>query len=152
MQRFYAQVPREFWHGILTLTGVILLDILPGLIIGGLLDAPPHLQGEPAKDIGICLPGFGPFSQLVDGRFDGLRDSVSKVDEHAQRTRTSDLAIPFVDGAVVAAGGGDVGVDDHVEGGLGLAFVEVVDEDAEPRQPGINRGLEGTPSSLLGHA
>lgn len=34
MQRFYAQVPREFWLGILTPTGVILLDILTGLIIG----------------------------------------------------------------------------------------------------------------------
>lgn len=34
MRRFYALVPREFWLGMLTLTGVIVLDILPGLIIG----------------------------------------------------------------------------------------------------------------------
>ncbi len=100
----------------------------------------------------ICVLGFGTVSPLVDGRVDGLWNSVSKVDEHAQGTGTSDLAIPFGDRAVVDAGGDDVGVDRHVEGGLGLAFVQVVDEDAEPWQPGINRGLEGLPSSLLGHA
>jgi SulP family sulfate permease len=34
MRRFYRLVPREFWLGILTLAGVIVLDVLPGLIIG----------------------------------------------------------------------------------------------------------------------
>lgn len=38
------------------------------------------------------------------------------MDEHAQRTGTSDPAIPFVDGAFVAAGGDDVGLDRYVEG------------------------------------
>jgi len=34
MRKFYRLVPREFWLGALTLGGVIILDILPGLIIG----------------------------------------------------------------------------------------------------------------------
>jgi SulP family sulfate permease len=34
MRRFYALVPREFWLGIITLLGVVTLDVLPGLIIG----------------------------------------------------------------------------------------------------------------------
>ncbi len=34
MQRFYRLVPSEFWLGIITLAGVIVLDVLPGLIIG----------------------------------------------------------------------------------------------------------------------
>ena len=34
MRRFYQLVPREFWLGMLTLGGVIVLDVLPGLIIG----------------------------------------------------------------------------------------------------------------------
>jgi sulfate permease, SulP family len=34
MRRYYRLVPREFWLGMLTLTGVITLDVLPGLIIG----------------------------------------------------------------------------------------------------------------------
>jgi sulfate permease, SulP family len=34
MRGFYRLVPREFWLGMLTLGGVIVLDVLPGLIIG----------------------------------------------------------------------------------------------------------------------
>jgi high affinity sulfate transporter 1 len=34
MRRFYELVPSEFWLGMLTLVGVIVLDVLPGLIIG----------------------------------------------------------------------------------------------------------------------
>jgi sulfate permease, SulP family len=34
MRSFYRLVPREFWLGILTLAGVIVLDVLPGLLIG----------------------------------------------------------------------------------------------------------------------
>ena len=37
MRRFYRLVPREFWLGMLTLAGVIILDVLPGLIIGVVL-------------------------------------------------------------------------------------------------------------------
>jgi sulfate permease, SulP family len=34
MRRFHALAPREFWLGMLTLLGVITLDVLPGLVIG----------------------------------------------------------------------------------------------------------------------
>jgi high affinity sulfate transporter 1 len=34
MRRFHRLVPREFWLGVLTLTGVVVLDVLPGLILG----------------------------------------------------------------------------------------------------------------------
>jgi sulfate permease, SulP family len=34
MRRFYRLVPREFWLGMLTLAGVIVIDVLPGLVIG----------------------------------------------------------------------------------------------------------------------
>jgi sulfate permease, SulP family len=34
MRRYYRLVRREFWLGVLTLAGVIVLDVLPGLIIG----------------------------------------------------------------------------------------------------------------------
>jgi|HubBroStandDraft_3_1064219.scaffolds.fasta_scaffold07104_2 SulP family sulfate permease len=34
MRRFYMLVPREFWLGMITLLGVITLDVLPGLVIG----------------------------------------------------------------------------------------------------------------------
>jgi sulfate permease, SulP family len=34
MRRFYRLVPREFWLGMLTLSGVIVFDVLPGLLIG----------------------------------------------------------------------------------------------------------------------
>src|SRR5499427_1716228 len=34
MRRFYRLMPREFWLGMLTLAGVIVLDVLPALIIG----------------------------------------------------------------------------------------------------------------------
>lgn len=34
MRRYFALAPREFWLGMLTLLGVITLDVLPGLIIG----------------------------------------------------------------------------------------------------------------------
>lgn len=34
MRRFYELMPREFWLGAITLLGVIVLDVLPGLIIG----------------------------------------------------------------------------------------------------------------------
>jgi SulP family sulfate permease len=34
MRGFYRLVPREFWLGMLTLLGVIVLDVLPGLLIG----------------------------------------------------------------------------------------------------------------------
>jgi MFS superfamily sulfate permease-like transporter len=34
MRRFHALVPREFWLGMITLLGVITLDVLPGLVIG----------------------------------------------------------------------------------------------------------------------
>ncbi len=37
MRRFYALVPREFWLGMITLLGVIILDVLPGLVIGVVL-------------------------------------------------------------------------------------------------------------------
>jgi SulP family sulfate permease len=37
MRRFYALVPREFWLGMITLLGVIILDVLPGLVIGVIL-------------------------------------------------------------------------------------------------------------------
>jgi sulfate permease, SulP family len=37
MRRFYALVPREFWLGMITLLGVIVLDVLPGLVIGVIL-------------------------------------------------------------------------------------------------------------------
>ena len=37
MRRYYRLVPREFWLGMLTLAGVIILDVLPGLIIGVVL-------------------------------------------------------------------------------------------------------------------
>ena len=34
MRRFYRLIPREFWLGMLTLTGVIVLNVLPGLLLG----------------------------------------------------------------------------------------------------------------------
>jgi sulfate permease, SulP family len=34
MRRFYQLVPREFWLAMLTLAGVIVLDVLPALILG----------------------------------------------------------------------------------------------------------------------
>jgi sulfate permease, SulP family len=34
MRRFYQLRPREFWLGMLTLVGVVVLDVLPGLVIG----------------------------------------------------------------------------------------------------------------------
>ncbi len=34
MRRFHALAPREFWLGMLTLFGVITLDVLPGLVLG----------------------------------------------------------------------------------------------------------------------
>jgi sulfate permease, SulP family len=34
MRRYFALAPREFWLGMLTLLGVITLDVLPGLVIG----------------------------------------------------------------------------------------------------------------------
>lgn len=37
MRRFHALVPREFWLGMITLLGVITLDVLPGLVIGVVL-------------------------------------------------------------------------------------------------------------------
>ena len=37
MRRYYRLVRREFWLGMLTLAGVIVLDVLPGLIIGVVL-------------------------------------------------------------------------------------------------------------------
>ncbi len=37
MRRYYRLVPREFWLGMLTLAGVVVLDVLPGLIIGVVL-------------------------------------------------------------------------------------------------------------------
>ena len=37
MRRFYALIPREFWLGMITLLGVIILDVLPGLVIGVIL-------------------------------------------------------------------------------------------------------------------
>jgi sulfate permease, SulP family len=37
MRRYYRLIPREFWLGMLTLAGVIVLDVLPGLIIGVVL-------------------------------------------------------------------------------------------------------------------
>ena len=33
-RRYRRLVPREFWLGMLTLTGVVVLDVLPGLILG----------------------------------------------------------------------------------------------------------------------
>jgi MFS superfamily sulfate permease-like transporter len=37
MRRFYRLVRREFWLGMITLAGVITLDVLPGLLIGVVL-------------------------------------------------------------------------------------------------------------------
>jgi sulfate permease, SulP family len=37
MRRFYALIPREFWLGMITLLGVVVLDVLPGLVIGVIL-------------------------------------------------------------------------------------------------------------------
>jgi high affinity sulfate transporter 1 len=37
MRRFYRLVRREFWLGMITLVGVITLDVLPGLVIGVVL-------------------------------------------------------------------------------------------------------------------
>jgi sulfate permease, SulP family len=37
MRRYYRLVRREFWLGMLTLGGVVVLDVLPGLIIGVVL-------------------------------------------------------------------------------------------------------------------
>jgi MFS superfamily sulfate permease-like transporter len=34
MRGFYRLRPREFWLGMLTLLGVVVLDVLPGLVIG----------------------------------------------------------------------------------------------------------------------
>jgi SulP family sulfate permease len=34
LRRYLALAPREFWLGMLTLLGVIILDVLPGLVIG----------------------------------------------------------------------------------------------------------------------
>ena len=53
MRRFYRLVPREFWLGMLTLAGVIILDVLPGLIIGVVLLHPPgRLPQQPAASVG----------------------------------------------------------------------------------------------------
>ncbi|MBB2940645.1 high affinity sulfate transporter 1 [Actinoplanes lutulentus] len=78
MRRYYRLVPREFWIGMLTLAGVIVLDVLPGLILGvgtsllllvyraskprlSVLGADPHdpgayvdIQRDPA---GVTVPG-----------------------------------------------------------------------------------------------
>jgi sulfate permease, SulP family len=37
MREFYTLIPREFWLGMLTLGGVVVLDVLPGLILGVVL-------------------------------------------------------------------------------------------------------------------
>lgn len=34
MRRFYLLIPREFWLGMITLTAVIVLNVLPGLLLG----------------------------------------------------------------------------------------------------------------------
>ncbi len=37
MREYYRLIPNEFWLGMITLLGVIVLDVLPGLVIGVLL-------------------------------------------------------------------------------------------------------------------
>ena len=37
MRRFYRLVPRDFWLGLITLAGVVVIDVLAGLIIGVVL-------------------------------------------------------------------------------------------------------------------
>jgi MFS superfamily sulfate permease-like transporter len=48
MRRFYQLRPREFWLGMLTLAGVVVLDVLPGLVIGVTLSIlGAGVRGEP---------------------------------------------------------------------------------------------------------
>ena len=37
MLGFYRLIPREFWLGVITIAGVVVLDVLPGLVIGVVL-------------------------------------------------------------------------------------------------------------------
>lgn len=50
MRRFYRLVPREFWLGLLTLVGVITIDVLPGLNHRCCLVVPPTcVPGQPRR-------------------------------------------------------------------------------------------------------
>jgi SulP family sulfate permease len=60
MRRFYRLVRREFWLGMLTLLGVIVLDILPGLLIGVVLSllVLVYRASRPAFSVLGAVPGL----------------------------------------------------------------------------------------------
>jgi SulP family sulfate permease len=103
MRRFHALVPREFWLGMITLLGVITLDVLPGLIIGvvasvlllvyrasrptfSVMGADPHVPGA-YEDIhrhpgATSIPGVlivRPDAPLFYANSQSLRDTVTEM-------------------------------------------------------------------------
>jgi high affinity sulfate transporter 1 len=102
MRRFHALAPREFWLGMITLLGVITLDVLPGLVIGvtasivlhlyrasqasfSVLGVEPNVPGayEDVKRHPEARPIPGVLILRPDGRLyyanaQGLRDTVTE--------------------------------------------------------------------------
>jgi MFS superfamily sulfate permease-like transporter len=68
MRRFYQLRPREFWLGMLTLVGVVVLDVLPGLVIGVTLSilVPAFVASRPVFSVLGTRPG-------VPGGYEDLR-------------------------------------------------------------------------------
>ena len=110
MRRFHALAPREFWLGMITLLGVITLDVLPGLIIGvtasilllvyranrptfSLLGAHPTVPGayedverhpEARPISGVLL--IRPDAPLFYANAQALRDAVTETVRSSDRT------------------------------------------------------------------
>jgi SulP family sulfate permease len=61
MLGFYRLIPREFWLGVITIAGVVVLDVLPGLVIGVVLSILLLVgrASRPRLSVLGALPGAG---------------------------------------------------------------------------------------------
>jgi MFS superfamily sulfate permease-like transporter len=113
IRRFYRLVPREFWLGMITLAGVIVLDVLPGLIIGVLfsillvayrasrlplselgadpavpgayIDLHRHPQAQPIRGVIVVRPDGPVFYVNAQSVQDGIECLVSNSDGQVHR-------------------------------------------------------------------
>jgi MFS superfamily sulfate permease-like transporter len=68
MLGFYKLIPREFWLGVITIAGVVVLDVLPGLVIGVVLSI-LLLVGRASRPrisvLGALPEGAGEYADLT---------------------------------------------------------------------------------------
>jgi SulP family sulfate permease len=119
MLGFYHLIPREFWLGVITIAGVVVLDVLPGLVIGVVLSI-VLLVGRASQ------PRLSVLGELSEGEGEYV-----DLERHPNARALEGLLIVRPDATLFYANAQAVcdGILDLVDAGTGLQAV-ILDLDA----------------------